>query len=164
MSVTVGNLTGGPASEVRLGPNGSEVDVGGTRGPVGYEETKDFVDSMVSQKKGVLKKRSYRRRFFVFFTMAEITLENLQMALDLPSSCLSASTLTVDEQDAQELTCIVTAPGKGDKTWTYTFTKVIAVEATTLPQYAEDDDSEIAIRLEVLQDSSDDSWYTVIES
>jgi len=163
LTVTTANLTGGPATDVKLGPSGSEVSLGGTRNPVGYEETKDFVDSLVSQKKGVLKKRSYRRRFFVFFTLAEVTLDNLQLALDLPSSCLSASTLTVDEQDAQELSCIIEAPGPNSKTWTYTFGKVIALEATTLPQYVEDGESEISIRFEVLQDTTDDSWFTVIE-
>ena len=160
-TITTGNLIGGPLTDLKIGTDGAEVSVGGTLAPLTYRKEVTFREFRTQQTVGVVKKEEATVRYFISTVLAEVTLENLRIALNQAASNLSASTLTVDEDDLGEVSLLAEGPGPNSQTRTLDFPKVVSM-ATGDVTVAQDGQQGISVEWEVVQDASTGAWFTVL--
>jgi hypothetical protein len=87
----------------------------------------EFKDIMVDQYKGVIDKKLTKRRVTIGLTLAEADIANFHKALNLASSALSASSLTINMSQATATTLLIAGVAPAAKTRTFIFDLVYQV-------------------------------------
>lgn len=160
MAVNANNILVGAAT---VSLNGA--DIGYTRGgtTVRYESTPVDVDA--DQANGIVRKGRAMERTYVVIRMLEVSLEQLRLAMMLPSANLSGSTLTLGYNGScwtDEVSVSLVGPGPSCGTRTFAFTKGVSM-GTREYTMTRDNPVEYEVELEVLKDSSG-NFGTVIDS
>jgi len=160
MAVNANNILIGSAT---VALNGT--DVGYTRGgtTVRYESTPVDVDA--DQANGIVRKGRAMERQYVVIRLLEISLEQMRVAMMLPSANLSGSTLTLGYNGScwtDEVTITLVGPGPNCGTRTFAFTKGVSL-GTREYTMARDAPAEYEVEIEVLKDATG-NFGTIIDS
>jgi len=131
-------------------------DVGYTEGGVQVRHNSEFIDVIADQASGVVKKFRSLERMYIKFTMLEVTLENMKIAMMQPDGNLVGSVLTLGYNDA----CwvrehAVTIVGKGDNcaTRTWQFDRAIITGERTLDM-KHDGLTMLELEMEIMKDDT----------
>jgi len=160
MAVTRGNLISGPAISVTIGGT----NIGGTLGPVGFRKEVIHQEDRADQREGILVKKEDDVRYYIIIPMAEVSLANMRVALNQASANLVGSTLTLDEDVNGEVAVVFTGNKNstgGTRTFTYSICVLHSIEPVL---YGRQQQQALNVEFEVLQNASDGSWGTVVDS
>ena len=151
MAVNADNILIGAAT---VSLNGT--DIGYTQGgtTVRYESTPVDVDA--DQANGIVRKGRAMERTNVIVRLLEVSLEQLRLAMMLPSANLSGSTLTLGYNGScwtDEVSITLVGPGPNCGTRTFTFTKGVSM-GTREYNMQRDAPTQFEVDMEVLKDSS----------
>lgn len=155
MSINRNLLFSGEASVVKIGTT----DIGGTVGGVAVSKADDWLDITCDQVLGSVRKKLTGRKMTVAFSVAEMSLANLQKALAMPTANLMASTLyfTDDEQGQIAIEFHVDAP-YGGGTWVYYF-KLCYITGSAEHKYVKDGQVVVPVEAEIMPDPDNSNRY-----
>ncbi len=159
-TITKGNLFNGPATDVKIGVDGSEVSVGSTLAPVVLRKEVEHREFTVEQLKGTVKREESRLRYFITTAVAEKTLANLQKAFNQVAGNLVASTLTIDEDVLGEQSIIIEGPGPNGSTRTVDCPICVSIRTGDYVMSMAGQ-AGIEIEFEILQNPSDKSFLQI---
>jgi hypothetical protein len=155
MSINRNLLFSGEATMVKV----NSVDIGGTMGGVSVSRADDWLDITCDQVMGNLRKKLTGRKMTVAFSVAEISLANLQKAMAMPTANLSGSTLyfTDAEQGQIPIEFRVDAP-TGGGTFIYYF-KLCYITGSAEHKYVKDGQVVVPVEAEVMADPDNSNRY-----
>ena len=157
--ITQGNILVGLGDGfIKVGPYGSAegscVDLGATEGGAGIEIPREYYEKTCDQKLGVLEMIKTSQKASLKVTIAEATLDNARIGIDLASGALVASKLSVGGSNVvSELTIYLNVPGPVGGTRKYTFHKCVSVSAAP-HSYKKDDKTMIELEFAILEDTA----------
>ena len=138
-------------------------DIGYTMNGQTIRYKPEFVNVVADQANGVVRKGRSEERMFLKFTMLEVTLEQLRIAMMFKTGSLitSAKTLTLGENDScyvSEVGFIIVGPGVkasgvcGTRTWT--FGKCVIDDTERMYETKRDQAVQFEMSFEILKDTN----------
>lgn len=134
---------------------GAAVDIGRTDGGVEVSIEHEIKHVETDQDPGPVSAKEIRRVGKLRFNMAEATLANLAVALNLPVGAVSGSTLKLGAETDGEIyrTVYINTDGPAGGTRKYTLQKCVVI-STGLHSYMKDDKSVIECEMDILWDTT----------
>lgn len=143
------------------------VDVGFTRGGITIRYERTVIDIEADQADGTIRKSRSSEKMFVVVNLLEITLENLRLAMMLPTSALVAGVLTLGSNDAcftDEVAITVVGPRNGAcDIRTFAFTRGVVIGNIEY-MFKRDDAVELKLEFEVLKDDTTGVFGTITDA
>lgn len=156
-NITFGFIEGTAA--IKIGSygasEGSSVDIGRTVGGVELTQEQEIKEVETDQDQGPVGAKSVKRKFKLKFKLAESTLANLALALNLPTTAVAGSTLSLGAPSNGELyrTVYINVDGPTAGTRKYTLNKCV-VSGNGQTMFKKDENSNIEVELIVLWDTT----------
>lgn len=146
----------------------NSVDVGYTKEPYVMTVTTERDDVLVEQEFSPIHRPITARRINGAISFAEASLANLALAFGMPSSNVSGSTLTLDNDELGEVACTIvgkagTAFNAGNDVRTFSFPQTIVGDGDTPYNVAKLVDTAMAVSLSHLPNSSS-VYGTIVDS
>lgn len=171
MAITNSNIIVGVGSSVKLATagtaEGSATDVGATEGGISISIDREYYEKTCDQSINILEMIKISEKPKIKMTLAECTLDNLRIAMDMPSTALVSSTLTFGGNSTDtELVAYLNVIAPSGGTRKYTFYKCVPISATE-HAYKKDDKSMIDLELQIIADTSksaNEQIGTVVDS
>ena len=143
-------------------------DVGYTKNGQAVRYKPEFVNVVADQANGVVRKSRSQESMFVKFTLLEVTLENLRIAMMQKTGALTASAtvLTIGTNDScfvDETEIILVGPSSDCGTRTFTFTRCIITDAERVYEMKRDQEVMFEMEFEVLKNSAGE-FGTVVDA
>lgn len=171
MVITNSNIIVGVGASLKIATagtvEGSATDVGATEGGLEFSIEREYFEKTADQSINILEmiKTSEKPKFKV--TLAETTLDNLRLAMDMPSGALAGSTLTFGgDATATELVIYANVISPSGGTRKYTFHKCIPISAAT-HSAKKDDKTMIEMEFAIIADttkSANEQIGTIVDS
>ncbi len=154
MSGTPGNIIIGAAVVTVNG-----VDIGYTQNGQVVRYKPEFVSVVADQANGVVRKGRSMESMFVKWTLLEVSLEQLRLAMMQPTANLPGpyTTLTLGYSNScwtDEVAIVLTGPGPDCGTRTWTFTRGVITDSEKLYEMKRDQAVQFDMEFELLKDSS----------
>jgi len=170
MAGTVENIVVGLAGEntVKIGAyaavEGDAVDVGFTEGGVTIEKSCETKEIEVDQVVGPVDSVRTKESWIIKFSMAEISLANLALAMGYPTTAVAGSTLSAGgpAADITARTMYINVKGPGPGTGKWTFWKVKPTGKTSAP-YKKADKTVIDVEFQALVDTTKTAEQQVMQ-
>lgn len=157
-----GNITFGfnlGSATVKVGAygdaEGTAVDLGRTTGGVEFSIERETKEVETDQDRGPIGAKETKRKGKLKLKMSESSLANLALALNLPTSAVDGSTLSLGADTDGELyrTVYLNVDGPAGGTRKYTFHKCVITGAGQT-MFKKDEASSIELQLDVLWDTT----------
>lgn len=157
MAETVGNLIAKNAT-ITVGTygqaEGAAVDVGALEGGVSLEMTREYYDLTADPWLGPVDKLKIKEQMIVKVAMAEVTLANLAIAFDYPSTAVAGSTFTFGgDSTSTKRTIYINGDGPSGGTRKITLHKCVIV-GNAAHAYKKGDKTIVEVEIHLLEDTS----------
>jgi len=159
-TVTVTDIIAGEAA-VSWGTDGSEADLGSTVDGVSIREEVEWYDITIDQSVGVVRKVLVSRKIFVTFALAEASLDHLRLGMNLASSSLANSSLTIEDTEEGEKSLVVESIGEGQSARNAKFPKCI-ITGSTEHAYKKNDTTLVPYECEAVCDPANSDRFGYI--
>lgn len=160
----------GTATNVILGPCRVEinsVDIGFTRGDITVTHTTTLKEIKATQQVGTVRAFRTDETMTLAMEMLEVTLENIRIALNLPSANLVGSTLTLGYDNScnvEEPEIVLYGVGPSCKLRTWTLYKCVASGDVAIANSAENE-MVLPVTFIVLKDSThNNNFGTIVDA
>ena len=132
------------------------IEIGYTQGGTTVAYDTEFVDVDADQANGIVRKGRSMERMYVRFNLLEVSLDQMRIAMMLPTVNLSGSVLTLGYNDAcwvAENVISLVGPGPSCGTRTFSLPKAVSFGSKEYGM-TRDSATMYAVEMEVLKDTS----------